>query len=67
MGSDIHTNDADEAVIEALRGGRNLPANIAEETGYSRQYLNQRLRRLEEHGIVENRGHGLYELVESET
>jgi len=39
-----------------------VPANIADATGYNRTYVHQRLTRLEEWGIVKNRGHGVYEL-----
>jgi DNA-binding IclR family transcriptional regulator len=63
---DINLNEADEAIIEELREGRNLAANIARETGYDRQYISDRLGRLREHKIVENLGAGLYELQEDE-
>jgi DNA-binding IclR family transcriptional regulator len=63
---DINLNEADEAIIEELREGRNLAANIARETGYDRQYISDRLTRLREHKIVENLGAGLYELQEDE-
>lgn len=62
----IALNTADRAIIHTLRDGRNVPANIALETDYSRQYVYERLKRLSEHGVVENLGHGVYELVESE-
>ena len=64
--ADIPLNDADESIIKELRKGRNIPANIAETTGYDRQYINQRLRRLKEHGVVINVGRGVYELVPDE-
>lgn len=64
--ADIDLNDADRAIIAELRGGRNLAANIAESTDYSRQYISDRLRRLSEHGVVVNVGRGLYELVPEE-
>lgn len=62
----IDLNPADEAIIEQLRGGRNLAANLARETDYSRQYVSDRLVRLREHGVVLNVGSGLYELVDDE-
>ena len=39
-----------------------VPANIAEATDYDRTYIHQRLTRLEEWGVVNKRGHGVYEL-----
>ena len=62
----IAFNAADQAIIHALREGRNVPANLATDTDYSRQYVYDRLKRLREHGVVENIGNGVYELVESE-
>jgi len=59
----ISLNPADKQVISVLREGRNVAANIADETGYERQYITSRLRRLQEHGVVENIGKGVYELV----
>jgi biotin operon repressor len=61
---DIDLNDADEEIISALEQGRNLPANLADDLGYSRQYIQNRLTRLREHGIVDNIGRGVYELAE---
>ena len=64
--ADINLNAADQVIVEMLREGRNIGANIASESGYSRQYISQRLRRLREHGIVVNIGNGVYELVPEE-
>jgi len=64
--ADIELNDADRAILDTLHEGRNLPANIANEAEYTRQYVSTRLKRLREHGIVENLGRGLYEVVEDE-
>lgn len=64
--ADIPLNDADRAIIDELRDGRNVAANIAEATGYTRQYISDRLRRLREHGVVVNIGSGVYELVPEE-
>lgn len=61
---DISLNDTDEAVVDMLQEGRNVPANIAEELDLTRQYIQQRLQRLEEHGYIRNIGRGVYELVE---
>ena len=62
--ANIQLNNADEAIIEALQDGRNVPANIGEDTGYTRQYVYDRLKRLAEHGVVTNIGNGVYELTE---
>jgi predicted transcriptional regulator len=61
--ADIRLNDTDRDIIEKLREGRNVPANIAEELGLTRQYIQQRLQRMEEHGLVKNIGRGVYELT----
>lgn len=60
----IDLNDTDEAILDRLHEGRNVPANIADELDVSRQYIQQRLRRLREHGYVKNVGRGVYELVD---
>lgn len=60
----IRLNETDEKVISKLEEGRNVPANIAEELGLSRQYVQQRLQRLEEHGHVQNIGRGVYEMID---
>lgn len=62
--ANIQLNDADEAILESLQVGRNVPANIAEDTGYTRQYVYDRLKRLAEHEKVTNIGNGVYELNE---
>lgn len=63
-------NDVDAAVLDLLEEGRATPGlaqKLLDERGVtdvSRQYVNQRLRRLEEHGHVENLlDSGVYELV----
>jgi predicted transcriptional regulator len=60
--TDIRLNETDQKIIERLEKGRNVPANIAEDLEFTRQYVQQRLRRMEEHGIVSNIGRGVYEL-----
>jgi len=52
--------DADWAIIRVLRGGRANAPFIAEETGYSAQYVRERLGRLKQDSIVTQLGHGLY-------
>lgn len=65
--ADIEFNEADERIFEALEDGRNVPANLADELGYSRQYVQNRIKRLREHGFVSNIGRGVYELVEEDS
>lgn len=56
-------NKADYVVLYYLFAKTaDVPANIAEDSGYNRTYIHQRLKRLEEWGIVRNRGHGVYQL-----
>lgn len=62
--NDLELNEADRQILSALEQGRNLPANLADELGYSRQYIQNRLTRLREHGVVNNIGRGVYELTE---
>lgn len=64
--TDIDLNEADLELISALQEGRNVPANLADDIGYSRQYVQNRLTRLREHGIVRNIGRGVYELTGDE-
>ena len=54
--------DADWAIIEVLREGRNNTPNLADRTGYSKQYIRERLKRLSDEGILTNIGSGIYEL-----
>lgn len=56
-------NDADEKILDQLASRRNLPQNLANELGYSRQYVQNRLQILKAAGYVKNVGGGLYELV----
>jgi len=58
--------DADWEIVAVLRGGRANAPFIAEQTGYSAQYIRERLGRLKQDDIVEQLGHGLYELNETE-
>lgn len=63
--TEIRLNDADEAILRHLREGRATAAFLAQRTDWKREYLTQRLIRLEEHGIVRNlEDVGLYELVD---
>jgi len=61
--SEISLNEADEAVLSYLEEGRGTAAFLSKKTRWSREYLTQRLIRLEEHDVVENlEDTGLYEL-----
>lgn len=60
----IQLSDTDKAILDILKEGRNAPLNIADRLGFSRQYVHRRLRRLDEHGHVENIGSGVYELID---
>jgi predicted transcriptional regulator len=62
--SDIRLNDADQAILEELEEGRATAAYLSCRIDWEREYITQRLRRLDEHDIVENlESSGLYELV----
>jgi len=54
--------DVDWAIIEVLREGRNNAPNLSDRTGYSKQYIRERLKRLSDEGILTNIGSGIYEL-----
>lgn len=58
--------DADWAIVEVLRDGRANAPLIAEQAGYSSQYIRERLGRLKQDDIVEPLGHGMYALNEDE-
>lgn len=60
---DIPLNDADQAIISELQEGRATAVYLETQIDWSREYITQRLRRLEEHNIVENLEEtGLYSL-----
>lgn len=62
--ANIRLNDADEAILQHLQDGRVTAAFLAKRTDWEREYLTQRLIRLDEHGFVQNlEGVGLYELL----
>lgn len=61
---EVPLNPTDRAALDMLREGRCTPAYIAEEHDYASQNVQNRLTRLEEHGIVKRVHTGLYELVE---
>ena len=57
-------NEADREILDELHEGRASPSYLSEQTGVEQTYINQRLRRLDEHGHVENLARGLWELVD---
>jgi len=58
--------DADWAILEVLREGRANAPLIAEQAGYSAQYVRERLGRLKQDDIVEPLGHGMYAINSDE-
>jgi len=62
---EIPLNPADKAILEHLeKEQQSVPARLAKQTDYDRQYVHKRLRRLSEHGFVESLSHGLYRFNE---
>lgn len=61
---DYEPSDHDEQVIQVLKDGRANPLHIREETGLSKQRVNDALGRLRSAGWVLKVTRGLYELVE---
>ena len=55
--------EVDFDILDELHEGRNVPSNIADDIGVTRQYVQQRLKLLEAAGHVNNIGRGVYELV----
>jgi len=55
---------ADEEILTMLREGRVTAPFVAEETGYSLQYVRERLNRMVEHDNVRKVYDGLYELID---
>ena len=55
---------ADRELLDMLRKGRVTAPFVADETGYSLQYVRDRLGRMVEHGNAVKVYDGLYELVD---
>ena len=53
----------DQMILEELQDGRNLGANIAEDIDRHRKTVTKRLNQLEDYGLVDNIGRGVYELT----
>jgi predicted transcriptional regulator len=61
-------NDCDEAIIKVLREGRSTAKYLETVIDWNRQYITQRLLRLENIGLVENLNNtGLYQIKSSAT
>jgi ArsR family transcriptional regulator, cadmium/lead-responsive transcriptional repressor len=56
--------EIDNKILDELHDGRNVPSNLAESLGVTRQYVGQRLKLLEAADHVRNVGRGVYELVD---
>lgn len=54
----------DKDLLEELSKGRNVGANLAKDVEKHRKTVNPRLRQLEDYGLVNNIGNGVYELTE---
>lgn len=61
---EIDLNQTDRRILDMLSEGRCTPNYIADELDLSRQHITNRLRRLEEHGLIKKVHRGLYELVD---
>jgi len=59
-------NETDAQILDFLAsdGGRATPSWIASETGNKQAYVSQRLKRLKEHGHLEQPHRGLWQLVD---
>ena len=59
-------NSADRDILDFMREERDRvnPSYVSEQTGHSRPYVSQRLKRLKEHGHVDQPHRGLWELVD---
>jgi predicted transcriptional regulator len=52
-----------EVLVDLLVHGDNVPGNIAENTGRHPKSVSKRLPDLEEHGLIRNKGRGVYTLT----
>lgn len=53
--------EVDERILDALKENRSNAPLLAEELGYSKQYIRERLADLKRHQHVRPLGYGLYE------
>jgi hypothetical protein len=61
----INLSDEDEAVLEQLSEGRNIPKNLAATVSYDPSTLAEQLDLMADNDLVRDVGHGVYELTES--
>jgi len=54
----------DRLVLAELQGGRNLSANISDEIDRHQKTVSRRVNQLEDYGLVNNIGRGVYEITE---
>lgn len=55
----------DDLILEELRdNGQNLVANVADAIDRHKKHVGTRLRQLEDYGLVENIGRGVYRITE---
>ena len=55
----------DNRILQDLQeNGQNLGANVAENIDRNRKYVGNRLRQLEDYGLVEDIGRGVYRITE---
>lgn len=55
----------DDNILKDLRERcQDVPANIAERIDRNNLYVGERLRQLEDYGLTENVGHGVYAITE---
>lgn len=54
----------DQMILEELQEGRNLGANIADAIDRHQKTATRRLNQLEDYGLVNNVGRGVYELTD---
>ncbi|WP_209452131.1 hypothetical protein [Halosimplex halophilum] len=53
----------DQMILTELQQGRNLGANIADEIDRHKKTVTKRLNQLEDYGLVDNIGRGVYEIT----
>ena len=52
-----------KVLVDLLVHGDNVPANIADNTGYTRVHISNTLSQLEARGLVDGKGAGVYSLT----
>ena len=54
----------DRLILEELHRGQNLGANVAEATDRHQKTISKRVTQLEDYGLVENIGRGVYRITD---